>query len=134
MSIRLLLIDDEDDFVEILGDWLKFKGYDVATASDGIDGLEKLRTGEYDLIVLDLMMPRLDGYEFCRVIKKDDGLKNIPIVILSAITRLGASGLIKDLGVDAFVEKMADHDELAGAITSVLAARKTANDREEAYN
>ncbi|MFA4875052.1 MAG: response regulator [bacterium] len=133
LAIRLLLIDDEEDFLEIFGEWLRFKGFDVSTAFDGMDGLEKLHSGSYDLILLDLMMPRLDGLEFCKLVKSDKLFQDIPILVLTAMTRLGFGSAVKAVGADAFVEKMADHAEIDSAIRKVLEKKKGAG-RAEMYN
>ncbi len=127
MAIRLLLVDDEEDFLELLAAWLAFKGYDVSTARDGLEGLEKLRSSPYDLVLLDVMMPRLDGYGFCREVRSDEQLRSTPIVVLSA-KRIVSEDEVKGLHADAYLEKMADHDMITSVINRVLAARSKPSD------
>lgn len=124
MATRVLLIDDEQDFLDIMGAWLTFKGYDVETAHNGLEGLEKLHESEFDLVLLDLMMPTLNGFEFCRRVRTDDQCRSIPIVILTAVRRDDLQKNPEKIGADAFMEKMADHSELTAVMERVLATKK----------
>src|SRR5678816_2950102 len=81
---RVLVVDDEPDLVRILQFGLKAAGYEVESASDGQEGLKKAREMKPDIILLDLMLPKLDGYKVCRLLKFDERYKHIPIIILSA--------------------------------------------------
>ena len=128
MPIRILLIDDERDFRELFGSLLSFKGYEVETACDGMEGLEKLRGGGFDLVLIDLMMPRLDGAQFCRIVRDDDALRSTPVIILSAVRRAREflNG-VEPICADAF-EKMAAIDEVGETIDRVLATRAELKD------
>src|SRR5678816_3655739 len=81
---RVLVVDDEPDLVRILQFGLKAAGYEVESASDGQEGLKKAREMKPDIILLDLMLPKLDGYKVCRLLKFDERYEHIPIIILSA--------------------------------------------------
>ncbi|OGP06105.1 MAG: hypothetical protein A2Z91_05960 [Deltaproteobacteria bacterium GWA2_38_16] len=81
---RILLVDDEKDLVDVIRVLLESKGYQVSEAYNGIDGLEKAKKEKPDLILLDVMMPGLNGYQVCRELKKDPKYKTIPIVMLTA--------------------------------------------------
>src|SRR5207302_8355769 len=81
---RILVVDDEIYIVHILDFSLGMEGYEVLTALDGEQALEKARAEHPDLIVLDIMMPKLDGYETCKMLKSDENTRNIPIILLSA--------------------------------------------------
>jgi CheY-like chemotaxis protein len=81
---KILVVDDEVYIVHILDFSLGMEGYEVLTALDGEQALEKARQEHPDLIVLDIMMPKLDGYETCKLLKADDGTKSIPVILLSA--------------------------------------------------
>ena len=84
---RVLVVDDEPDLVRILQFGLQSAGYVVESASDGQEGLKKAREVKPDIILLDLMLPKLDGYKICRLLKFDERFKQIPIIILSARTQ-----------------------------------------------
>jgi CheY-like chemotaxis protein len=119
---RLLLIDDEADFRDTFGQWLEFKGFSVMTAIDGQDGLEKLQSGEYDVVLLDLMMPRMDGYEFCERVKKNGQLRAIPIIVLTSADRYDAYPRVKKLGIEAYLEKLASHEDMMVVLKRVLSS------------
>lgn len=127
---RLLLIDDEADFCETFGQWLEFKGYLVITARDGLDGLDKLRSGDYDVILLDLMMPRMDGYEFCKRVKQDAELRAIPIIVLTSADRYEAYPRVKKLGIEAYLEKLASHEDMVEVLERVLTSGSARDKRQ----
>jgi len=81
---RILVVDDEIYIVHILDFSLGMEGYEVITALDGEQALEKARAEKPDLIVLDIMMPKLDGYETCKIHKAETDTKDIPVILLSA--------------------------------------------------
>ena len=79
------MVDDEPDFSMILKKYLEKEGFDVELAYDGAEGLAKVKTNPPDAIVLDVMMPEMDGYEVCSKLKKDKQYSDIPIVLLTAV-------------------------------------------------
>jgi CheY-like chemotaxis protein len=81
---RILVIDDDSDIREVVGEALEFAGYEVATAREGIEGLAKCRTFRPTLILLDLMMPGMSGWEFRAVQQEDPELAGIPVVVVTA--------------------------------------------------
>ena len=81
MPKKILLVDDEPEILEICRDYLKASGYDVVTAKDGVQGLSLARREKPDLIVLDLMLPEMDGLDVCRAIRRES---NVPIIMLTA--------------------------------------------------
>jgi CheY-like chemotaxis protein len=81
---KILVVDDESNIARILAYELKKEGYEVTTAKDGQEGLEKARAENPDLIVSDIMMPIMDGYEFCRQLKSDPRHRSIPFIFLTA--------------------------------------------------
>jgi DNA-binding response OmpR family regulator len=82
---KVLLVDDDVEFCEATRLTLESRDYDVSVAHDGKEGLEKIRSELPDLVILDVMMPEMNGYDVCVVVKADPELKRIPIVLLTAI-------------------------------------------------
>ena len=117
---RVLVVDDEADLVRILQFGLEAIGYQVETASDGQEGLKKARELKPDIILLDLMLPKLDGYKVCRLLKFDERHKNIPIIILSARTQEGDQLLAMEMGANRFVTKPYDFAEVLSHIETLL--------------
>jgi len=82
---KVLVVDDDVDFCEATQLLLDSKGYEVVLAHDGKEGLEKMRSEEPDLVILDVMMPEMNGYDVCVVIKADPALKKTPVILLTAV-------------------------------------------------
>lgn len=106
----VLVVDDESDIREAVAEVLSFEGYQVLDASDGAEALAKARAYHPGLVLLDLMMPRMDGWEFRRVQKHDPEVSRIPVVVLSA---MGPESL-RD--ADGYVGKPFDMDDLVSAV------------------
>lgn len=117
---RVLVVDDEADLIRILEFGLKSMGYAVETASDGQEGLKKARELKPDIILLDLMLPKLDGYKVCRLLKFDERYKNIPIIILSARTQEGDQTLAMEMGANRFITKPYEFSEIVAQIEGLL--------------
>lgn len=81
----VLIVDDDPDMVETVGMMLESKGYEVGKAYDGIEGDEAIKKRRPDLVVLDVMMPRKDGYTLCAELKKDAATREIPVILLTAV-------------------------------------------------
>jgi DNA-binding response OmpR family regulator len=86
MRKKILVVDDDAELVELISFNLKQAGYTVATASDGVDAIKKARSLEPALIVLDVMMPELDGFAVCEILRRDATTTSIPIMMLTAIS------------------------------------------------
>lgn len=82
--MKILIIEDDEDMIHILKSILELEGYEIAYARDGEDGLSKAKEYNPDLIILDVILPKIDGNEVCRRIKKDVELSKIPIIMLTA--------------------------------------------------
>ena len=80
---RLLIVDDEENIREVVREYAELNGYDADEAQDGFEAIDKVKNSHYDCIILDVMMPRLDGFSACREIRK---VSESPIIILSART------------------------------------------------
>ena len=81
----VLIVDDDPDLVETVCMMLEDKGYEVGKAYDGVEGEEAIKERHPDLLVLDVMMPRKDGYELCAELKADSATKDIPVILLTAV-------------------------------------------------
>lgn len=82
---RILIVDDEPDFSMIVQTYLEKEGFETELAYNGVEGFEKIKANPPDAIVLDVMMPEMDGYELCAALKKESAYSNIPIVLLTAV-------------------------------------------------
>ena len=110
MKKKILVIDDELDVSGLLKIRLEANNFDVATAADGEEGLEKAEQERPDLIILDVMMPKMDGYTFVREIRTYEHLRQIPIIILTA--KEGMKDLFAIEGVCDYVNKPYEIDDL----------------------
>ena len=119
---RVLIVDDEPDLIHILEFGLKTSGYEVEIAADGQEGLKKARESRPDIILLDLMLPKLDGYKVCRLLKFDERYRQIPIIILSARTQEGDQNLAKEMGANLFITKPYEFSEILAHIEALLKA------------
>ena len=117
---RILVVDDEIYIVHILDFSLGMEGYEVITALDGEQALEKLKTEKPDLIVLDIMMPKLDGYEVCKAIKSSPETRHIPVILLSAKGRNVDQKLGFDVGADDYITKPFSPRKLVDRINALL--------------
>lgn len=113
---RILIVDDEADLVSVLRMGLEIEGFEVSSASDGEEGLRRAREDRPDLLVLDLMLPKMDGYKVCRALKFDERFKSMPIFILSARSGEQDRRLALDMGADLFVTKPYDMADLIARI------------------
>jgi len=121
---KILIVDDELDTLLPLKRALEMEDFNVIEAQDGAEALEKVRSEIPDLLLLDLMLPKLNGFEVCQRLKKDDATNSIPIIMLTA--KGETSDKIKgiEIGADDYVTKPFDLDELKARIKAVL--RRTA--------
>ena len=121
---KILIVDDEIDTLLPLQKSLEVEDYLIVGASNGLEALTKVKTEIPDLIILDLMMPEMDGYEVCEKLKNDPLTKNIPVIILTAkdAVRDKVKGL--DIGADDYVTKPFNLDELKARIKSALRRAK----------
>jgi len=117
---KILIVDDEEDIVEMLQLRLEANGFDVDSASNGRDGIDKAAEIEPDLILLDVMMPIMTGYEACKELKSRDDLKSIPVLMLSARALEKDEKQGEAVGADAYVSKPYTFDELLDEINALL--------------
>jgi two-component system alkaline phosphatase synthesis response regulator PhoP len=117
---KILVVDDEIYIVHILDFSLAMEGYEVLTALDGEQALEKARSEQPDLIVLDIMMPKLDGYETCKMLKADDRTRHIPVILLSAKGRHSDQKVGFEVGADDYITKPFSPRKLVERINTLL--------------
>src|SRR3954465_9609716 len=117
---KILVVDDEIYIVHILDFSLGMEGYEVITALDGEQALEKVKNEKPDLIVLDIMMPKLDGYEVCKNIKSSADTQHIPVILLSAKGRNVDQKLGFDVGADDYITKPFSPRKLVERINQLL--------------
>jgi DNA-binding response OmpR family regulator len=117
MSRKILIIDDEPKIVEICGDYLRAAGYQVVTAGDGAQGLGVARRENPDLIVLDLMLPEMDGLDVCRALRREG---DVPIIMLTARVEETDKLIGLELGADDYMTKPFSPRELVARVRTVL--------------
>ena len=117
---RILVVDDEIYIVHILDFSLGMEGYEVLTALDGEQALDRLKSDKPDLIVLDIMMPKVDGYEVCRTIKTNPETQHIPVILLSAKGRNVDQKMGFDVGADDYITKPFSPRKLVERINALL--------------
>ena len=117
---KILVVDDEPDIVTGISDRLAFEGYEVITANDGQTALSIAREKNPDLIVLDIMLPKIDGFKVCRLLKFDKKKKHIPIIMLTAKTQETDIKTGKDMKADEYICKPFDQEELIKSIKKHL--------------
>lgn len=117
---RILLIEDETDMVYALTLQLEATDYKVLSATDGQAGLDMARKENPDLIILDLMLPRMDGYKICRMLKFDERYKQIPIIMFTARAQDQDRKLAQEVGADAYITKPFDSKLLLDKIGALL--------------
>lgn len=131
MSNKILVVDDEENIVELVKFNLENEGYQVITAYDGEEALKKVEEVHPNLIILDLMLPKLDGFDVCRQIRKDSKLSKIPIIMLSAKGEEIDKILGLELGADDYVTKPFSPRELLARVKAILRRAKKKGEKEE---
>lgn len=119
---KILIVDDEAKIREVIKEYAEFSGYEVTEAEDGMSAIGLCKLNDYDLIIMDIMMPRLDGFSACKEIKK---LKDIPVIMLSARGEEYDKLFGFELGIDDYVVKPFSPKELMARINVIL-SRKNA--------
>jgi len=118
--LNVLIIDDNDQITKMISSFLDLSNHDCTIVNDGKDGLEQIKTKQYDSIVLDLAMPEFDGYEILDTLKNEDPSQIPKIIILTASSvSLETVKKFKELGVSSCLQKPVDIDQLLSKITSV---------------
>ncbi|MBR5702431.1 MAG: response regulator transcription factor [Oscillospiraceae bacterium] len=126
MAKRVLVVDDEQNIVDILRFNLEREGYEVITAEDGIQGLAMARSSDPDLILLDVMMPEMDGFQVCRELRREDKLT--PIIMLTAREEEADRVMGLELGADDYVSKPFSVRELMARVRTNIRRQTAMNE------
>jgi len=118
---KILLIDDHDSVLKLLDAILKVRNYDVRYASSGPEGLEKAQTEKPDLVLLDVMMPGMDGFKVCQALKQMEATRDIPVVFLTARGEETDREMGQRVGGQGFIKKPFRSVDLMDTITALLA-------------
>jgi twitching motility two-component system response regulator PilH len=117
---QVLLVDDSQVYQEAIANLLKRNGLKVVIACDGVEALEQIQKSNPDLVVLDVVMPRMNGYEVCRRLKSDPRTKNVPVVMCSTKDMAWDRFWGLKIGADAYITKPFEEIEFMGTIKQLL--------------
>ncbi|MEK6646033.1 MAG: response regulator [Candidatus Firestonebacteria bacterium] len=121
---KILLADDEPDIARILKRYLELDGYEAEISSTGKEALNKIASNKYDLLILDVMMPEVNGWEVCKKVKENPQTKDIPVIILTAKTQNVDTLMSFECGADEYAPKPFDYPELSLQIKKLLAQKE----------
>jgi len=133
-SPRLLVVDDNTTNIELIKKQLHNQSYSFEDATNGYEALEKIRNWKPDLVLLDLMMPGMSGYEVCKTIKGDKDMRFIPVIVITALSELEDKLKAIDMGADDFLIKPFNKLELATRIRSLLRLKALYDDLDTSEN
>ena len=122
--MRVLVVDDEEKIRNVIKEYAEFEGYEIDEAADGMEAIAKCKSENYDIIIMDVMMPKLDGFSSIKEIRKT---KNIPVIMLSARGEEYDKLFGFEIGVDDYVVKPFSPKELMARINAVLTRSKSGN-------
>ena len=117
---KILIVDDDDDVISCVASLLEFKGYEVVAVRDGDLAIHKVFENKPDLIILDVMMPRMNGFAVCRTLKVGNSTGNIPIIILTAKNTGDEAREAADAKADFYIPKPFDNNNLLDTIKKLL--------------
>ena len=126
---RVLVVDDFDDAREMYAEYLEFAGFQVETARNGAEAVEKAQEASPDIILMDLSLPVMDGWEATRLIKGDNRTRDIPVMALSGHVLAGSENHAKEAGADEFVAKPCLPQDLENKIRTMLKPSKAKDKR-----
>lgn len=120
MAKRILIVDDDEMVLIAVNELLRSEGYEVHTVSRGIDALARLDQDEYDLLILDIIMPEMDGFELCKKIREKENCKETPIIFLTAKSRDEDRVQGIEAGANLFLSKPISPDKLLGIVSDTI--------------
>ncbi len=127
----ILIVDDNEQNAELCQAYLEPLDAEIRIAVDGVDAMEKVAEKTPDIVLLDIMMPRMSGFEVCRRLKNDEKTKNIPVVMVTALNELGDIERGVDCGADDFLSKPINKLELLTRVKSLLRVRNLQSELEK---
>ena len=130
--MKILVIDDSNTIRKTAETLLSRAGYEVTTAVDGFESLAKIADDPPDMIFVDIMMPRLDGYQTCALVKNNRRYQHIPVVMLSSKDGLFDKARGRIVGADAYLTKPFSRQEILDVVARIAASPDTASDPEQA--
>ena len=120
MAKKILLVEDEEELAFIVKKRLEANGYEVACVYDGLEALKAVHNGNPDMVILDLMLPKMDGYKVCSLLKKDMRYGAIPIILFSTRAQESDKQMGQEAGADAYIPKPFDLPVLLAKIKELL--------------
>jgi len=120
MAKKILCVEDSPATQKFISFTLKYKGYDVVTANDGVEGMEKVANDTFDLIILDIMMPRMNGLEVLKEVKTNPEFSKTPVIMLTSEKREEDRAAALKLGASHFLNKPFQPPELLEAVSKVI--------------
>jgi CheY-like chemotaxis protein len=128
----VLLVDDYPDAREMYAEYLEFSGFDIVQAGNGVEAIERARDSQPDVILMDLSLPVMDGWEATRRLKADDATKDIPVLAVTGHALSGVSNAATKAGCDGFITKPCLPEDLVAEIRKVLGSTRSANNHAKA--
>lgn len=130
----VLVVDDNEQNLELLNAYLDDLGGPIRLARDGLQAIESVKRSPPDIILLDIMMPRMSGYQVCETLKKNTATRDIPIIMVTALNEVGDVERAIDAGADDFLTKPVNKLELITRVRSLLRVRQLKRDLDAAVN
>ena len=118
MAKKILITDDDHDLVEVMKEWFETEGYNIVTAYEGEECITQAKKEQPDLIIIDINMPKMDGYSAVREIKADEAIKNIPIIVLTGKDQM--EDIFKAEGVKEYVVKPFEYEVISQMVKKIL--------------
>jgi two-component system alkaline phosphatase synthesis response regulator PhoP len=134
MSKKILIIEDDKDIIELLKHYLEKENFVLKDASDGFSGLEKVKSENFDLIILDIMLPEMDGLEVCKELRGDPQTASIPIIMLTAKSEETDRIVGLELGADDYVTKPFSPRELIARVKALLRRAERRPEKQKVYH